>query len=63
MDAMKYPSDISREEIEKVRPELEGFKKQTNPRIYDLYDIFCAVLYIVKTYLSVACVTSRLSSA
>jgi transposase len=49
MNAMKYPSDISREDFEKIRPELEGFKKRTNPRIYDLYDIFCAVLYVVKT--------------
>jgi transposase len=49
MSAMRYPSDISREEFEKIRPELESFKKRTNPRIYDLYDIFCAVLYVVRT--------------
>ena len=44
----RYPSDISREEYEKIREELEGAKKVTRPRRYDLYDIFCAVLYIVK---------------
>lgn len=44
----RYPSDISREGYEKIREELEGAKKVTRPRRYDLYDIFCAVLYIVK---------------
>jgi hypothetical protein len=33
---MRYPSDISREDFEKIRPELENFKKRTNPRLYDL---------------------------
>jgi hypothetical protein len=33
---MRYPSDISREEFENIRSELEAFKKRTNPRIYDL---------------------------
>ena len=43
-----YPSDISREQYELIREELEGATKKTHPRKYDLYDIFCAVLYIVK---------------
>jgi hypothetical protein len=55
---MRYPSDISREDFDAIRPELENFKKRTNPRQYDLYDIFCAVLYVVKTYLPVARFTS-----
>lgn len=43
-----YPSDISREEFEVIREELENAKKKTKPRRLDLYDIFCAVLYVVK---------------
>jgi transposase len=43
-----YPSDISREEFELIRADLESAKKKTRPRKVDLYDIFCAVLYIVK---------------
>ena len=44
----KYPSDISREEFEIVREDLETAKKRTKPRQTDLYDIFCAILYVVK---------------
>jgi transposase len=44
----KYPNDISREEFELVRGLLESARKTTKPRKVDLYDIFCAVLYIVK---------------
>lgn len=43
-----YPSDISREEFEIIREELENAKKKTRPRAVDLYDVFCAVLYILK---------------
>ena len=43
-----YPSDISMEEFEIIRNDLENFKKKTRPRKVDLYDIFCAILYIVK---------------
>ena len=44
----KYPSDISREEYEQIREELEGARKKTLPMTYDLYDIFWAVLYVVQ---------------
>lgn len=43
-----YPSDISREEFEIIREDLEKAKRKTRPRKTDLYDIFCAVMYIVK---------------
>ncbi len=43
-----YPSDISREEFEMIREDLESAKKVRHPRKYDLYDIFCAILYLVK---------------
>ena len=43
-----YPSDVSREQFEEIREDLEGAKKKTHPRRYDLYDIFCPVLYLLK---------------
>jgi transposase len=44
----KYQSDITREQYEIIRHSLEKLRKTTCPRKYDLYDIFCAILYIVK---------------
>ncbi len=44
----EYPSDITRDEFEIFREKLEGAKKKTCPRKYDLYDIFCAILYLLK---------------
>ena len=41
-----YPSDITREQFEVIRPILE--RKRTRPASYDLYDIFCVVLYLLK---------------
>ena len=43
-----YPSDITREQFEVIRPILNRATKTTHPRKYDLYDIFCAVLYLIK---------------
>ena len=43
-----YPSDISRKQFEEIREELSKVKKVTQPRSYDLYDIFCAILYLLK---------------
>ena len=43
-----YPSDITREQFEVIRPILMRATKTTHPRKYDLYDIFCAVLYLIK---------------
>jgi transposase len=45
---MVYPSDISREQFEKIREPLENAKKKTKPREVDLYEVFCAILYILK---------------
>ncbi len=44
-----YPSDISQEQFEKIRPLLESAQKRTKPRTIDLYEVFCAILYILKT--------------
>jgi len=43
-----YPSEITREQFELIRHRLETAKKTTHPRAYDLYDIFCAVLYVLR---------------
>jgi len=43
-----YPSDISREQFEAIRYIFESLHKVTHPRIYDLYDIFCALLYVLR---------------
>jgi transposase len=44
-----YPSDISCAQFEKIRPILESARKVTRPRTLDLYDIFCAILYVLKS--------------
>ena len=43
-----YPSDISREQFEIIREELEHSRRKTKPREYDLYDIFCGILYVLR---------------
>jgi transposase len=43
-----YPSDITREQFSKIEADLAGGKKETRPRSYDLYDVFCALLYVLK---------------
>ena len=45
----EYPSDINRERYEKIRDILEGARKKTKPREIDLYESFCAVLYVLKS--------------
>lgn len=45
----QYPSDISREQFENIKDILEGARKKTKPRRLDLYEVFCAVLYILKS--------------
>jgi hypothetical protein len=44
-----YPSDITREEFDMIRKELEAARKKTKPRKTELYDIFRAVMYVVKS--------------
>ncbi len=50
-----YPSDISREQFEAIREKSAGAKKRTHPRKYDLYDLFCAVLYLLKMHDIICC--------
>jgi len=35
-----YPSDISREQFETIRPQLESFRKRTRPRTVDCVRFF-----------------------
>ena len=44
-----YPSDISREQFEVIKPLLESARRKTAPRTVDLYEAFCAVLYLLRT--------------
>lgn len=44
-----YPSDINREQFDKIKPMLESARKKTRPRSIDLYDVFCGVLYVLKS--------------
>lgn len=44
-----YPSDISKEAFEEIRPVLESVRKQTRPRTVDLYEVLCGVLYLLKS--------------
>lgn len=44
-----YPSNITRQQFELIRLPLEHVRKQTRPRTYDLYEVFCAVLYVLKS--------------
>jgi len=43
-----YDSDITRAQFAHIAPDLERAKKRTSPRKTDLYDVFCAVLYLLK---------------
>lgn len=58
MSRKHYPSDISREQFEQIRSMLEGIRHKTRPRRVDLYDVFCAILYLLKN----ACVWRALPS-
>jgi len=44
-----YPSDTSRAQFELIRALLEQARKRTKPRTVDLYEVWCAVLYVLRT--------------
>lgn len=44
-----YPSDISREKFAKIEPLLRSVRRSTKPIKQDLYEVFCAVLYLLRT--------------
>jgi transposase len=44
-----YPSGITREEFEIIRADLESARKTTKTRKIDPYDVFCGLLYLLKS--------------
>ena len=46
---MSYPSDISKENFEQIKPILGSARKKTKPRTLDLQHVFNAVMYVVST--------------
>lgn len=44
-----YPSDISREQFEAIGPLLESARRKTSPRRVELYEVFRAVLYLLRS--------------
>jgi transposase len=49
MKIKSYPSDISVDKFEIIKGDLESIRKKTRPREVDLYNIFCGVLYVLKS--------------
>ena len=44
-----YASDITPEKFEQIRPLLQSVRRRTKPTTVDLYEVFCAVLYLLRT--------------
>ncbi|WP_371265317.1 IS5 family transposase [Nitrosomonas eutropha] len=49
MKRPKYASDISREKFAEIEPLLRSVRCRTKPATVDLYEVFCAVLYLLRT--------------
>jgi transposase len=49
MRTKRYPRDITREQFLVILPMLEAVRRKTKPRTVDLYEVFCAVLYLLRT--------------
>jgi transposase len=45
----KDASDVSREKFEEIRPLLQSVRRRTKPTTVDLYEVFRAVLYLLRT--------------
>jgi len=45
----QYPSDISREKFAEIELLLRSVRRTTKPVKLDLYEVFCAVLYLLRT--------------
>src|SRR5690606_7662089 len=49
MKRTKYASDISKEKFAEIEPLLRSVRRSTKPTTIDLYEVFCAVLYLLRT--------------
>ncbi len=45
----RYDSDISREQCAEILPLLQSVRRRTKPVKVDLYEVFCAILYLLRT--------------
>ena len=45
----RYASDISREKFDEILPLLQSVRRRTKPKTVDLHEVFCAVLYLLRT--------------
>jgi len=48
-DEEKLPSGVKREQFELIKPLLKSARRKTAPRKVHLYEVFCAVLYLLRT--------------
>jgi transposase len=48
MTRPSFPTDLPREDFERIRGILENACKATRPKIHDPYDVLCAVLFILR---------------
>ena len=49
MKRKPYASDISRDKFAEIEPLLRSIRRSTKPVTLDLYEVFCAVLYLLRT--------------
>lgn len=49
MKRKSYESDISRERFAEIEPLLRSVRRSTKPPTVDRYEVFCAVLYVLRT--------------
>ena len=45
----EYPSNINRKEFSRIESILLRVRKITKPGTVDLYEVFCAILYVLKS--------------
>ena len=48
IEKKSYPSEISRKQFALILPLLESARSKTAPRRVDLYDVFNALLYLLR---------------
>ena len=49
MKRTPYASDISREKFAEIEALLRSVRRSTKPTQIDLYEVFCALLYVLRT--------------
>ncbi len=49
MKRIPYDSDIRYEKFAEIEPLLRSVRRNTKPITIDLYEVFCAVLYLLRT--------------